>query len=53
MPEQAFPPGPPGGDEAADELANALREAAKKRRDDPDANDIAADDAGGSTVAED
>lgn len=45
--------GLPGGEDAADELTRALKKAAAKPRGDSDSQDIAADDAGGSTVAED
>jgi hypothetical protein len=46
------PVGPPGGEAAAEEMARALKTAAAKPRGDPDDQDIAADDAGASTVAE-
>ena len=53
MAEQEGPVGPPGGDAAAEEMARALRKAAAKPRGDADSQDIAADDAGASTLAED
>ena len=51
MVEPKNPPGPPGGDAAARELARALEKASETSRD-PDAHDIAADDAGASNLAE-
>lgn len=45
-------PKTPGGEKMASELAKALKQAAATRRDDPEAHEIAADDAGASTLAE-
>lgn len=53
MAEPNDPTGLPGGDAAAEEMTRALKKAAAKPRGDPDSQDIAADDAGASTVAED
>ena len=52
MAEPNTPATLPGSEGDAEEMERALKKAAAQPRTDPDAHDIAADDAGGSTVGE-
>lgn len=52
MAEPNTTPASPGKEGDAEEMERALKKAAQQPRNDPDAHDIAADDAGGSTVGE-